>query len=88
MTKQKLAANATIEQRPRRYLTAAQVLARYAICNMTLHRWITDQRLRFPPATLRVRERRLWLESDLLDWEDEQIPRGQSVTQGERRAKR
>ena len=72
MTNRTVAADAAIEQPPRRYLTASQVLARYAISSMTLHRWIMDERLRFPPPAMRIRERRLWLESDLLLWENAQ----------------
>ena len=59
-----------------RYLTAPQVLERYAITDMSLHRWLRDPDVRFPQPTMCVNGRRYWLESTLVAWERAQIPGG------------
>jgi predicted DNA-binding transcriptional regulator AlpA len=61
---------------PRRYLTSPQVCARYSISDVGLWRWLKDPELKFPQPTLRVRDRRYWLEDDLLNWERSMIPHG------------
>jgi len=61
---------------PRRYLTGPQVCARYSISDVGLWRWLKDPELKFPQPTLRVRDRRYWLEDDLLNWERSMIPHG------------
>ena len=60
----------------RRYLTGPQVCARYSISDVGLWRWLKDPELKFPQPTLRVRDRRYWLEDDLLNWERSMIPHG------------
>jgi predicted DNA-binding transcriptional regulator AlpA len=59
-----------------RYLTGPQLCARYSISDMTLWRWLQDAEIGFPRPAMRVRERRYWLESDLVAWERTQLPRG------------
>jgi predicted DNA-binding transcriptional regulator AlpA len=59
---------------PRHYLTGPQVCARYSITEMSLWRWLNDRAIAFPQPALRVRDRRYWLESDLLAWERAQLP--------------
>lgn len=50
------------------YLTAPQVLARYNISDMSLHRWLNNPDLNFP-APLKINRRRYFKESDLVAWE-------------------
>jgi hypothetical protein len=50
------------------------VCARYSITDMSLWRWLRDAELRFPQPALRVKDRRYWLESDLITWERSQVP--------------
>jgi predicted DNA-binding transcriptional regulator AlpA len=57
-----------------RYLTGPQLCARYSISDMTLWRWLQDAEIGFPRPAMRVRERRYWLESDLVAWERAQLP--------------
>jgi predicted DNA-binding transcriptional regulator AlpA len=59
---------------PRQYLTGPMVCARYSITDMSLWRWLHDAELRFPQPALRVKDRRYWLESDLITWERSQVP--------------
>jgi len=54
---------------PRQYLTAPQICQRYNISDMTLWRWLQDTKLAFPQPALRIRDRRYWLEGDLVCWE-------------------
>jgi hypothetical protein len=51
------------------YLTAVQVAARYAVCSMSLHRWLRDPNVGFPQPALIVNTRRYWAEDDLVKWE-------------------
>jgi hypothetical protein len=52
-----------------RYLTAAQVRARYGgITSMSLWRWLHDPELHFP-APLLIQRRRYWRLHDLLEFE-------------------
>ena len=70
-----------------RYLTGPQLCARYSISDMTLWRWLQDPEIGFPRPAMRVRERRYWLESDLVAWERAQLPRcGDSVSKTQRPA--
>jgi predicted DNA-binding transcriptional regulator AlpA len=64
------------DQDAARYLTGPQLCARYSISDMSLWRWLQDAEIRFPRPALRVRDRRYWLEADLIAWERAQIPRG------------
>src|SRR5215208_1947562 len=58
---------------PHRYLTGPQVCLRYAISDMSLWRWLKDTELAFPQPSLRIRDRRYWLEADLVAWERSHI---------------
>ncbi|WP_127143186.1 helix-turn-helix transcriptional regulator [Pelagibacterium montanilacus] len=52
-----------------RYLTATEVRARFGgISDMTLWRWLEDDSLNFP-RPMKVRNRRLFKEQDIIDWE-------------------
>lgn len=53
-------------------VTAAQILARYSISEITLWRWLRDNDLAFP-RPLYIRKRRYWQATDLTDWEQECI---------------
>ena len=50
------------------YLTAPQVLERYNISDMSLHRWLNNPNLSFPKPMV-VNRRRYFLEADLVAWE-------------------
>ncbi|AZO38623.1 MAG: DNA-binding protein [Mesorhizobium sp.] len=50
------------------YLTAPQVLARYGISDMSLHRWLNNPALSFPKPMV-INRRRYFLEADLVAWE-------------------
>ncbi len=65
----------TADDPPRRFLTGPQVRARYSITDMSLWRWLRDPMIRFPQPTMRVKNRRYWLEADLIAWERAQLPR-------------
>ncbi|PCK86364.1 helix-turn-helix domain-containing protein [Rhizobium sophoriradicis] len=52
------------------FLTSAQVLSRYSISEMTLHRWAKDSRLSFPRPMV-VNRRKFFKEEDLVAWERE-----------------
>jgi hypothetical protein len=60
----------------RRYVTAAQVRQRYSLSDVGLWRWLRDAKLGFPQPAMRVRDRRYWLENDLIAWERSMIPHG------------
>jgi predicted DNA-binding transcriptional regulator AlpA len=51
-----------------KYLTGPQVLTRYHISEMTLHRWQKDDKLDFPKPMI-VRRRKFFLEAELTAWE-------------------
>ena len=51
-----------------KYLTAPQVLERYSITAMTLHRWLKNADLNFPRPRY-IQRRRYFLESELVEWE-------------------
>ena|ERR1019366_8533493 len=61
---------------PRKYLTGSQVCARYGISDMSLWRWLRDPKVAFPQPAMRIRDRRFWLEADLIAWERSKLPRG------------
>ena len=61
---------------PRRYLTGPQVRERYSLSDVGLWRWLRDDKLGFPQPVMRVRDRRYWLEEDLIAWERSMIPHG------------
>jgi predicted DNA-binding transcriptional regulator AlpA len=67
---------------PRRFLTGPQVCARYSISDVGLWRWLRDPELAFPQPALRIRDRRYWLEADLVAWERAQLPAGCSIRNG------
>jgi len=50
------------------YLTAPQVLERYNISDMTLHRWLNNPDLKFPRPMV-VNRRRYFDEQELIAWE-------------------
>jgi predicted DNA-binding transcriptional regulator AlpA len=50
------------------YLTGPQVLARYGISDMSLHRWLNNPDLNFP-RPMKINRRRYFLEVDLIAWE-------------------
>jgi predicted DNA-binding transcriptional regulator AlpA len=50
------------------FLTAAQLRARYGVSDMTLWRWLADEKLRFPRPTT-IRKRRYWSVPDIEHWE-------------------
>jgi predicted DNA-binding transcriptional regulator AlpA len=60
----------------RRFLSGPQVCHRYAITDVSLWRWLRDPELNFPQPTLRIRDRRYWLEDDLIAWERSMVPHG------------
>ena len=64
---------------PRRFLTGPQVCSRYSITDMSLWRWLKDPTIGFPQPTMRVKDRRYWLEADLIAWERTQLPRGEDT---------
>ncbi|NKM87465.1 DNA-binding protein [Rhizobium laguerreae] len=51
-----------------KYLTGPQVLSRYQISEMTLHRWQKNEKLGFPEP-LKINRRKFFLEDDLIAWE-------------------
>ena len=67
----------TPDDPPRRFLTGPQVCSRYSITDMSLWRWLKDPTIGFPQPTMRVKDRRYWLEADLIAWERTQLPRGE-----------
>jgi predicted DNA-binding transcriptional regulator AlpA len=64
------------EAATRKFLTGPQVAARYQVSDMSVHRWMKDATLGFPPPAMRIRDRRYWLLEDLVRWERSHIPRG------------
>lgn len=50
------------------YLTATQVKHRYKISEMTLWRWLRDEKMEFPQPMV-VNRRKLFKEDDLTAWE-------------------
>jgi predicted DNA-binding transcriptional regulator AlpA len=46
------------------YVTGPQVLTRYHITDMTLWRWLKDEKLGFPKPLV-IRRRRLWVPAEL-----------------------
>lgn len=50
------------------YLTATQVKHRYKISEMTLWRWLRDEKMAFPRPMV-VKRRKLFKEDDLTAWE-------------------
>ena len=64
----------TSDDPPRRFLTGPQVCSRYSITDMSLWRWLKDPTIGFPKPAMRVKDRRYWLEADLIAWERAQLP--------------
>lgn len=56
------------------YLTAPQVLARYQVSDMTLHRWLQNPALDFPKPMV-INRRRYFLEAKLVAWERQRAGR-------------
>lgn len=54
------------------YLTGPQVLSRYQISEMTLHRWQKDEKLHFPKPMI-VRRRKFFKEAELSAWERSRV---------------
>lgn len=71
---------------PHRYMKGPQVCQRYAISDMSLWRWLQDTELAFPQPALRIRDRRYWLEADLVAWERSHIewPQPENLKPAER----
>ena len=63
-----------------KYLAGPAVWERYQISDMTLSRWLRDEKVAFPQPALRVRERRYWLIADLERWERSFIPSEKTST--------
>lgn len=59
----------------RQFLTGPQVMRRYGICDMTLHRWVRTPATEFPPPTLVVNRLRFWDENVLRAWELQRMAR-------------
>jgi predicted DNA-binding transcriptional regulator AlpA len=57
-----------MQDQQEKYLTGPQVLARYQISEMTLHRWQNDERLMFPKPMV-VRRRKFYKHAELIEWE-------------------
>jgi hypothetical protein len=55
---------------------------------MSLWRWLRDPEINFPQPALRVRERRYWLEEQLVAWERSQRARAARSAQTTRRITR
>ena len=53
------------------FLPARKVWERYHVTSMTLHRWIADERLKFP-APVYLGRCRFWRLSELETWENAQ----------------
>jgi predicted DNA-binding transcriptional regulator AlpA len=84
---QRYADRSSGDQDAARYLTGPQLCARYSISDMSLWRWLNDAKIGFPRPAMRIRERRYWLESDLVAWERARLPRcGDSVSKTQRPA--
>lgn len=65
----------TTPDNPNRFLTAAQVCIRFGgISQMSLWRWLRDEKLSFPQPMV-VNRRRLFRESEIEAWEAERSPR-------------
>ncbi len=62
-----------LEEHNERFLNARAVQARYATTDMSIWRWIRDERIAFPPPSLTVNRTRLWKLSDLVAWERERV---------------
>ena len=50
------------------FLTGPQVLARYQISAMTLHRWQNSNKLGFPKPMI-INRRKFFKEAELIQWE-------------------
>jgi predicted DNA-binding transcriptional regulator AlpA len=67
--------------KPRTFLTAPQVCARYGIADMSLWRWLRDPEMKFPQPTMVLQRRRFWDEAILREWELSRIgPRAKTGT--------
>lgn len=53
----------------KKYLPARQVWERYGVTSMTLHRWLKDKDLHFPPPAKVINNRRYWVAGELEAWE-------------------
>jgi hypothetical protein len=54
------------------FLPSRQVLARFSVSSMTLHRWCRDEKLAFP-VPVYINNRRYWRLSELALWERARI---------------
>lgn len=59
-------------------LPAAQVRRRYGVSDMTVFRWVNDQKLGFPQP-LYINKRRYWRVADLQAFEDRQSLRKEAA---------
>lgn len=56
----------------KRYLPARKVWERYDVTQMTIHRWLRDERMTFPKPIYLGRFR-YWDEAELESWEQSRI---------------
>jgi predicted DNA-binding transcriptional regulator AlpA len=61
------------------YLPAGAVRTRYGVSDMSLWRWLRDERLGFPQPT-RINNRRYWKIAELEAWEASQTDGGANVS--------
>jgi predicted DNA-binding transcriptional regulator AlpA len=61
-----------------RFLPARQVWSRYGVCDMTLHRWVRDERMNFP-RPIYFGRLRFWKLADLESWERSRAVRATPV---------
>jgi predicted DNA-binding transcriptional regulator AlpA len=59
---------ATNEDADELFFPGPKVAARYDVSDMTLYRWLRDERMQFPKPTYLGRNR-YWKLSDLVSWE-------------------
>ena len=59
------------------YFPGPKVVARYSVSDMTIYRWIRDERMQFPQPHYFGRFR-YWRLSQLVSWERQQLARATS----------
>jgi hypothetical protein len=55
---------------------------------MSLWRWLKDPTIGFPQPAMRVKDRRYWLEADLIAWERAQLPTRVSAAEANKQNQR
>ena len=66
------------QRSPEDLLPAPQVLGRYQVSDMTLFRWLKDERLTFPQP-IRINGRRYWRLADLQAFEIRQASKKEAA---------